>query len=307
MNRVYAAKCARPGAGIPEILNSMGLGGISGEVIIKVNFVSAYEPLCATPVEAVEELVKLLSSRCKVVVTEAPTIGGFKDAVRRYGYEKLSEYCVELFDLSEDDYEDFYVWGRNLKRDIRVKVSRTILQCDWLVSLVRPKTHDAVIVTLTVKNVAVGALEPGSRHKIHQGYKAMNVNLAYLATRLMPKLSLVDGYVGMQGAGPTYGDPIVLGFSLGGRNAVSVDAIAAAMMGFNPLDIGYLYYLSKWGYGSIDPNCIEVIGLRDWRLYAKNFQPHPSFHRQLEWRLRSDELVKVEEELVNEGVIREAP
>ncbi|MEM1508471.1 MAG: DUF362 domain-containing protein [Thermofilaceae archaeon] len=307
MSRVYAAKCDSLGAGISEILNLIELGDIGGKVIVKVNFVSAYEPLCATPVEAVEELVKFLSSRCRIIIAEAPTIGRFKDAVRRYGYERLLEYGVEFFDLSEDDYEDFYVWGRNLKRDIKVKVSRTILQCDWLVSLVRPKTHDAVIVTLTVKNVAVGALEPGSRHKIHQGYKAMNINLAYLATRLMPKLSLIDGYVGMQGAGPTRGAPCILGVSLGGRNAVSVDAMAATIIGFNPFDIGYLYYISKWGYGSIGPNDIKVVGLQDWRLYAKSFQPHPNFQRQLEWRLRSDELVKVEEELVDEGVIREAP
>lgn len=307
MSRVYAAKCTRPGAGTSELLNLMELGDISGEVVVKVNFVSAYEPLCATPVEAVEELVKFLSKRCKVIVAEAPTIGSFKDAVRRYGYERLSEYGVELFDLSGDDYEDFYVWGRSLRRDVKVKVSRTMLRSSWLVSVVRPKTHDAVIVTLTVKNVAVGALEPGSRHRIHQGYKAMNVNLAYLATRMMPKLSLVDGYVGMQGAGPTHGDPIVLGVSLGGRNAVSVDAVAAAMMGFNPLDVGYLYYLSKWGYGVADLSGVEVVGLRDWRLYAKSFQPHPSFRRQLEWRLSPDELAKIEEELADEGVIREAP
>ena len=307
-SRIYGAECRRPGEGVDKALEMVDLSGALGarEVVVKVNFVSAYTELAATPVEAVEALVRRLAGRCRVIVAEAPTIGSFEDAVRRFGYSRLREYGVELVDLAGDDYEEFYVWDRNLDRRVRVRVSKTILGSRYLVSVVRPKTHDTVIVTLTLKNVVVGAILPGDRHKIHQGYKAINLSIAYLATHMLPKLSIVDGAVGMEGAGPTNGAPIELGVSLAGSDAVAVDAAAAYLMGFDPLSIGYLHYLSRWGYGCADSERIEVEGLPDWRSRVKRFEPHPTYRHQLEWRLGEDELKRVERELEEGGALKAA-
>lgn len=291
---IYAAEGGEPGVGVRRVLDLMGLEDAlkAGEILVKVNFVSAYRELSATPVEAVEEIAKKLAGRCRVLVAEAPTIGSFKDAIRNFGYDRLLDYGVELIDLSGDSYEEFYVWDRNLERRVRVRVSETVLKSRYLVSVVRPKTHDTVIVTLSIKNVVVGAIMPGDRHKIHQGYPAINLNIAYLATKMMPKLALIDGAVGMEGAGPTNGTPVKLGVSVGGRNAVTVDAAAAALMGFDPRNIGYLHLLSEWGYGCIDPARIKAVGLPDWLSRARKFQPHPSYHWQLEWKV--EEVYRVE-------------
>ena len=304
--RVYGAECKRPGEGVARALEMVDLGGAlrAREVVVKVNFVSAYTELSATPVEAVEALVRRLAGRCRVIVAEAPTIGGFEGAVKRFRYSRLREYGVELVDLAGDDYEEFYVWDRSLNRRVKVRVSRTILGSRFLVSVVRPKTHDTVIVTLTLKNVVVGAILPGDRHRIHQGYKAINLSIAYLATHMLPKLAIVDGAVGMQGAGPTGGTPVELGVSLAGGNAVAVDAAAAYLMGFDPRSVGYLHYLSRWGYGCVDPERIDVEGLPDWRSRAKRFEPHPTYRHQLEWKLSEDELRRVERELEEEGVLK---
>jgi len=304
--RLYGAEGERPGEGVAKALDMLDLSSAcaAGEVVVKVNFVSAYTELSATPVEAVEALAKRLAGRCRVIVAEAPAIGSFEGAVRRFGYSRLREYGVELVDLAGDDYEEFYVWDRSLNRRVKVRVSRTILGSRYLVSVVRPKTHDTVVVTLTLKNVVVGAILPGDRHRIHQGYKAINLSIAYLAAHMLPKLAIVDGAVGMEGAGPTNGTPIELGVSLAGSNAVTVDAAAAHLMGFDPRSVGYLYYLSRWGYGCIDPERIEVEGLPDWRARAKRFEPHPTYRYQLEWRLSEDELRRVERELEEEGLLR---
>jgi len=304
--RLCGAEGKRPGEGVTKALDVLDLSSScrASEVVVKVNFVSAYTELAATPVEAVEELVRRLVGRCRVLVAEAPTIGSFESAVKRFRYSKLREYGVELVDLAGDDYEEFYVWDRSLNRRVKVRVSKMILGSRFLVSVVRPKTHDTVIVTLTLKNVVVGAILPGDRHRIHQGYKPINLSIAYLAAHMLPKLAIVDGAVGMQGAGPTGGEPIELGVSLAGENAVTVDAATAHLMGFNPRNVGYLYYLSRWGYGCIDPEMIEVEGLPDWRTRAKRFEPHPTYRRQLEWRLSEEELRLVERELEEEGLLK---
>lgn len=303
---VFAAEGDEPGVGVGRVLDLMGLEDAlrAGEVLVKVNFVSAYTELSATPVEAVEELVKRLAGKCRVVVAESPTIGSFQEAVRRFDYRRLLDYGVELLDLAGDDYEDFYVWDRRLQRSVRVRVARSILESRYLVSVVRPKTHDTVIVTLSIKNVVVGGIMPGDRHRIHQGYPAINLNIAYLATRMMPRLALIDGAVGMEGAGPTGGTPARLGFSVGGRNAATVDVLMSTLMGFDPRSVGYLYYLSRWGYGCIDPAAFRVVGLGDWRSRVRRFRPHSTYREQLNWRIGGEQLRRIEGELLEEGVIR---
>lgn len=307
---VYMAKCDGPGIGVRRVLEFMDNNAREAcnfkTVVVKVNFVSASRQLSATPVEAVEEYIKYLQNRCKnkIIIAEAPAGGGsFKDALERYGYYKLKDYDVEFLDLGKDDYEEFYVWNRSLERSVKVRVSKTMLESEYLVSIVRPKTHDTVIVTLSIKNVVVGAILPSDRHKIHQGYKAINLSIAYLATRLMPKLSLIDGYTGMEGNGPVGGTPIQLGVSLGGFNPVSVDAATAYLMGFDPRDVGYLNYLSQWGYGCIDPSQLKIMGLESWQRLQKQFQPHITYYSQLNWRLTPSENMKVEKELENLGIV----
>ena len=302
-NEVFAAESTGKGLGIKrvlELINVFEEACRAKSIIVKVNFVSACTLLSATPVEAVEEYIKYLRDFCrkKVVIAEAPAVGGsFRDALDRFGYYRLKDYDVEFLDLSGDDYEEFYVWNRNLDRNVKVKVSKTMLESDYLVSIVRPKTHDTVIATLTIKNVVVGAILPSDRHKIHQGYKAINLSIAYLATFLMPKLALVDGYIGMEGNGPIGGTPIKLGLALGGRNAVAVDAATVALMGFDPRNIGYLSYLSEWGYGCIDPDKLRVVKVENWLSYRKSFRPHSSYKFQLNWRLTPQEKQKIEKEL----------
>lgn len=303
---VYLAKCDGLGVGVRRVLNLMNDKARETcnfkTIVVKVNFVSASRQLSATPVEAVEEYIKYLQNRRKnkIIIAEAPAGGGsFKDALERYGYYRLKDYDVEFLDLDKDDYEEFYVWNRNLERNVKVRVSKTLLESDYLVSIVRPKTHDTVIVTLSIKNVVVGAILPGDRYKIHQGYKAINLSIAYLATRLMPKLSLIDGYMGMEGNGPIGGTPVQLGVSLGGFNPVSVDAATAYLIGFDPRDIGYLNYLSEWGYGCIDPSQLKIVGVEDWQSYQKQFQPHSAYYSQLNWQLTPSEKRRVEKELEN--------
>lgn len=281
-------------SGLPEKLCS------EDRIVVKVNFVSSYTPLCATPVEAVEAFLKSLPGSClkKTVIVEAPSLGSFREAVERYGYSRLEdEYGVELVNLAGDDFDEFYVWGRSLERDVLVRVSKTILGARALVSIVRPKTHDTVVVTLSIKNVVVGAIMPGYRHRIHQGYKAINLTLAYLATRMMPRLAVIDGYVGMEGDGPIGGEPKPLGLVVVGDNALEADSLVAWLMGFDPSEIGYFYYLHKWGYGEINPDMMRVESGFDWRSYRTRFRPHRLYREQLEWRLTPEEERKVGKEL----------
>ena len=89
---------------------------------------------------------------------------------------------------------------------------------------------------------------------------AMNRNLVALTQAVGPHVGIVDGFVGMHREGPRHGTPIKLGVVIAGTDPVAVDAVSAAIMGFDPRSIGYLAYAEAAGLGTADLDAIRVVG-----------------------------------------------
>jgi len=254
-------------------------------VLIKPNFVSTRRQLAATHVDAVRAVLDVISKyhSGRVIIGEGPAASSLKSGLINYGYLKLQdEYDVEFVDLNEDDYVELEAYDSEL-RPMKLRMSRTLLESDYRISVALPKTHDCVIVTLSIKNVVVGGLVRGEKSRIHQGYKAINMSIAELAKHVMPNLAVIDGFLGMEGRGPVSGDPVRLKVAAASLYPVSLDAVICKVMGFDPLDVGYLYYLDKWGIGVADINRIRVVGESIEGL-ARKFRPHPNFKDMLRWR-----------------------
>lgn len=255
-------------------------------LVVKPNFVSTRKQLAATHVDSVRAVLDIVTRyyQGRIVVAEGPAIGSLGSGLSNFGYAGLAdEYGVEFVDLNSDGYRVLRGVDRRMG-PLDLRVSRTILDSDFLVSAARPKTHDCVVVTLSIKNVVVGALvSKREKEKVHQGTRGINLNLAGLAETLMPDLGVVDGYVGMEGRGPTSGDPVDLRVSAASLRPVSLDAVMAKIMGFEPLDIGYLYHLNERGVGVADLKGIEVLGTPIDEVGVR-FRPHPRIEEQLKWR-----------------------
>ncbi|MCS7365120.1 MAG: DUF362 domain-containing protein [archaeon GB-1867-035] len=256
-------------------------------IVIKPNFVSTTIALSATHVEAVKALLDFISNytSSKIIIAEGPASAKIEEGLRNYDYyNKLKEYDVEYVDLNEDDYIKVKVWNSNLEKKLEVRIAKTIVNSDFRISICRPKTHNTVIVTLTIKNIAVGSLINHDKSKIHKGYKAINLTIAELTKLVKPHLSIIDGYIGMQGNGPVSGEKILSKFAVAGLDPVAVDAVTAKLMGFNPLEIGYLYYLDKWGEGVANIDKIEIIGgkIEDFSI---KFKPHRTYLSQKNWKI----------------------
>jgi uncharacterized protein (DUF362 family) len=126
---------------------------------------------------------------------------------------------------------------------------------------------------------ALGPAELGYLRSV----EAMNRNLVALTRRTRPHLSLIDGWVGMHREGPRHGTPIPLGVAVAGTDAVAVDAVAAAVMGFDPRDIGYLHYAQEAGLGVADLERITVVGDPIAQV-RRRFVPHSNHPIQRQWR-----------------------
>jgi len=122
------------------------------------------------------------------------------------------------------------------------------------------KTHGHSVTTGAVKN-AFGGLLREVRHYAHKYIHEVLVDLLIMQQELHPGLfAVMDGTVCGDGAGPRTMDPKIQNYLLASGDSVAIDAIAAQMMGFDPLTIPYLRLATERGLGMGDPKQIEVVG-----------------------------------------------
>lgn len=155
-------------------------------IVIKPNFVSTTRPLAATHVDAVRAVLDFLRDRGagrsggnslrtgnftgaensagmknsvrKIVVADGASFSDTNDGFRNFGYLPLrEEYGVELIDLNRDEWIEVDAYNSRLK-PVKLRLSRTLAESDTIISVTPPKTHDTVIVTLSLKNVIMGGL-----------------------------------------------------------------------------------------------------------------------------------------------------
>lgn len=237
--------------------------------VIKVNFVSTHIPLSATHQDAVRAIVEFLKDRgeSNIAVAEGATVGSTSRGYREYGYEELSrEYDLELIDLNNpDSWKVVYVIHPDMKPH-QVKVSQTMVDQDnYIVSVTRPKSHLQVGVTLTAKNVIMGAIMITDKNRMHPseaGSKVLDYNLFNVMQHLHIDLAVLDGFEGMEGNGPLNGEPVDHRIALAGADYLAVDRVGAEVMGADFDDIRYLNYLWDYGFGEADLTKIQVIGER---------------------------------------------
>jgi uncharacterized protein (DUF362 family) len=296
-------------------------------ILIKPNFVSTRRQLAATHVEAVRAVLDWLRPRYDgpITIGEGAAGGDTFDGYRNFGYLDLAkEYNVRFVDLNQDEWGAVQVYDRKL-RPMVVRVARTTLESDFRISIGPPKTHDAVIVTLSLKNMVVGSMIRGrgggfferlgqllphrltssalaektkshlssvnrsDKFALHQGYHGLNLNLYTLAKVIAPHLSVIDGFVGMEGSGPSGGDPVDLRVAIVSTDFLAADTVATKLMGFDPDEVGYLHYCKLGGLGAGDLNDIEIVGNVTIEECQQRFEPHPTYREQLQWHVPSAE------------------
>jgi hypothetical protein len=70
----------------------------------------------------------------------------------------------------------------------------------------------------------------------------------------------MDGTTAGDGAGPRLMRPVVKNVILASPDQVAIDAVAARLMGFDPLAIKYIALAHERGLGVGDPRQIELVG-----------------------------------------------
>jgi hypothetical protein len=122
------------------------------------------------------------------------------------------------------------------------------------------KTHIFTTTTGAMKN-AFGGLLNEHRHWTHPVIHETLVDLLMIQKKIHRGLfAMMDGTFAGDGPGPRCMVPHVKNVLLASADQVAIDAVAAKMMGLDPLSIKFLRLAQEHGLGTADPREIEIVG-----------------------------------------------
>ena len=281
---VFVASGAGPYENTRKALEGLDLSPACGRrVLLKPNAgrevdpgkgVTTHPEVIAAAIDAFRE------AGAYVAVGESP-ITGVKtlDAFARCGIKLVADNRnCPLIDMDERAYVPMPIPG-GVAID-RIKVCPEVLEYDVIVSVPVMKMHMHTGVTLAVKNMK-GCLWRRSKVDLHmlphipgREEKPLDIAIADMSSVLSPHLSIIDGTIGMEGLGPSAGDPKELGVVLAGVDPFATDAVACELMGITAHDIPHLRMGAERGYGVIDLDKIRV-SPENWREARKPFALPP--------------------------------
>ena len=280
-----------------KLIENEVFSGIQGkQVLIKPNFVQTSKQLAATHVDAVRGILEFLRPHYKkeVLVGEATatregTMAGYKN----YGYEELvDKYKVKLIDLNLGSYDYRYTIGAN-NEPVRIRICSPFLDPNlYIISTAIMKTHGFVSVTLSLKNVLLGApvndYKTSDKNNMHMGPHGepndiLHFNMFHMAQHVYPDLAVIDGFTGMEGDGPSRGTPVDSRIAVVSVDPLAADVLGARLMGYDSRKILYLSSMTDAGMGQGNLDKIKVLGdkVEDCSHRFKN-SPLLKFSAQLE-------------------------
>ncbi len=226
---------------------------------------------------------KLVCVQNKTVVTSAfkgEDLNNYLPIFKRYSIPVL--YNFKESDMSWVPFEPkakMNVLHRIYPKGIRVPdyfIGKSI------VHLPTVKCHIYTTTTGAMKN-AFGGLLTTNRHYTHSWIHETLVDLLHIQKEIHAGIfAVMDGTTAGNGTGPRVMKPEEKNVILASGDQVAIDAIAAQLMGFDPLKIGYIRLAHEQGLGVGDPREIEVVG-DDISGENWHFRVGVNFHRVMGW------------------------
>ena len=228
------------------------------KVLIKVNLITTktWDTGATTDPVVVEAIIKKLADLpVKVYVVESDAtmtnadkafeVTGMKEMCKRNGIQ-----CLNLRHEKEKTKINIQN-GETLKK---ITVPKIVTE-SAIISAAKLKTHMATGVTLGMKNM-FGLLPDKFKLKYHR--KGISKVIVDINTAIRPVLTVVDGFVGMEGRGPVRGNSVQMDLIIAGKDVVATDSTSCRVMGIDPHKIQHIKRAYEKGLGNIDD--IDLVG-----------------------------------------------
>ncbi len=229
--------------------------------LVKVNFITTKNWATGATtdpvvVEAIINRLRNLGKEILVVESDAQMTNADKAVVASGMKEMLDRVGVEFVNMRHlDDKTEIPV--KDGKALNSIKVARMATD-SAIVSAAKLKTHTGTKVTLGMKNM-FGMLTTKwkGRYHVHGMHKVVHD----ICLTLPPTLTVIDGFVAMEGRGPVHGKPVKMNTIIASTDPVAADATAARAMGINPDTVDHIRWAHESGIGQKDDAQILGDGL----------------------------------------------
>jgi len=262
------------------------LGGLrnvidgADRVLIKLNLLSAKPPEAAVtthPVlaKAVVEMVQELGAT--PIVGDSPGGGSsarsYKTLLEKTGIRRIIEEtgCESArFDEAKVD-----VFSDNAKTFKKFTLAKVVTEADVIIGLPKLKTHSLTHYTGAVK--LLYGYVPGMFKTEYHLHAARDVNLFAdllldLHETYPPAISIMDAIVGMEGAGPSNGNPRQIGLVMASRSCTALDYVAVTTMGFDPVQVPTIEAAQRRGSGPRSLREVTLLGEKLEPLILEDFE-----------------------------------
>jgi uncharacterized protein (DUF362 family)/ferredoxin len=247
-------------------------------VVLKPNILRAASPDSAiithpTVVRAVALLVK--EAGAIPILAESPAgpfnSGMLRLAYSRGGYDKVAEETGMELNYDVSAIQVSHPEGRLIKR---LDILRAIDEADAVIALPKFKTHNLTRLTGATKilfGVVPGVTKFGYHAKLQDAMRFSEM-LIDIVTYVKPVLNIMDAIVGMDGNGPSGGEPYAANLLMASADPYAMDVVGAALVGMEPLSLPPLRVAAARGLTTGKVEDIPTLGLSAEEARLKNFR-----------------------------------
>jgi len=233
-----------------------------------------------TTSKIIEGVIQLLLEHgCKDISIGEGAIIGIFDVLQPYtkrgfkgtGIDRVAKkYGVKLIDFNQGPFQELDLGG------IKVQVSQTALESDFLINIPVLKTHLQTKVSLGFKNLK-GCLSKASKKRFHITNR-LDTLICLLNEAIKSNLVIIDGiYMLEKGPEPLVGLAHRKDLIIASTDIFDGDVVGATILGIDPWQVGYLREFAERHNRSFDISTIQIKG-----------EDIESLKEQLEWQFEPD-------------------
>jgi len=273
---VVAVVATTPGTAVADMGRAMDLAGVGEflspdiKTLLKVNISwQHWYPGCSTTPWQIEGVAKALEARGHkdLIAAHNGTVvvnsyeGEFKNK-HKAAQEKVGLSDIHL-DSPPNNWIDYKPKAEMLVLDDifpeGIQIPETFPGTN-IVHLPTMKTHVFTTMTGAMKN-AFGGLLHRKRHWTHSVIHETLTDLLAIQKEIHPGLfAVMDGTFAGDGPGPRAMRWHIKDRILASNDQVAIDAVAAKMMGFDPMSIKFIRLAHERGLGCGDVSQINIVG-----------------------------------------------
>jgi len=233
-----------------------------------------------TTSKIIEGVIQLLLEHgCKDISIGEGAIIGIFDVLQPYtkrgfegtGIDRVAKkYGVKLIDFNQGAFQELDLGG------IKVQVSQTALESEFLINIPVLKTHLQTKVSLGFKNLK-GCLSKASKKRFHITNR-LDTLICLLNEAIKSNLVIIDGiYMLEKGPETLVGVAHRKDLIIASTDIFDCDVVGTTILGIDPSQVGYLRKFAERHNRSFDISTIQIKG-----------EDIESLKEQLEWQFEPD-------------------